>query len=226
MPWRQRQRLSLAERRLVAPSLAQFQLGEGAQGRSFTARAAAHAEETGDPEYLEAVRAFIGEEQRHSAELGRFLDREGIPRREHDAVDGIFRRLRKLGGLRVMVGVLVAAEAVSMAYYRALHDVTGSPLLRALCRQILRDEAQHLRFQGYSLARTGYGWVDAQIHRALVMMAALVVYGGHRELLRAAGRTARSFLQEVLRAHAIVARAAGQPGQYSRSFLMPGSGTG
>ena len=54
-----------------------------------------------------------------------------------------------------------------MPYYSALHDATGSPMLRAICRQILRDEAMHLKYQGQTLARLAQGrgfWLASSTH--------------------------------------------------------------
>lgn len=93
------------------------------------------------------------EEQRHSACLLRFMQREGIPAASSHWVDTVFRRLRVLAGLELSLRVLVSAEIIAIPYYRALGAATRSPLLRAICARILQDEAVHLRFQASSLSR-------------------------------------------------------------------------
>jgi len=69
LPWDDGYRLSGAERAVVIGSIQQFQLGENAQGRRLLERAKAE-----DAEYLQALRLFIKEEQRHSELLCRLLD--------------------------------------------------------------------------------------------------------------------------------------------------------
>src|SRR5260370_19193697 len=95
--------------------------------------------------------AFIAEEQGHSGILGRFLDRERIPRLTNHWLDGIFRRLRKLAGLEACATVLVTAEALAIPFYQALRDATRSRLLRSICVRILHDEAAHLNYQALTL---------------------------------------------------------------------------
>ena len=149
LPWQDSYHLSASRiARLVARSIQQFQLGELARGRGFVRRAA-HA--SGPRErirpFVPTLRLFIEEEQEHSGILGRFLDREQIPRLTNHWLDEIFRRLRKLAGLEACATVLVTAEVLAMPFYQALRDSTGSPLLRAICVRILCDEAAHLNYQ-------------------------------------------------------------------------------
>ncbi len=74
LPWDDGYRLSGAERAMVIQSIQQFQLGENAQGRRLLERA-----KLADAEYVQALRLFIQEEQRHSRLLGRFLAIQGAP---------------------------------------------------------------------------------------------------------------------------------------------------
>ncbi len=185
--------LTAEEREAVTPSLRQFQLGENSDGRTLLRLGREFAEARGEGDYPRSLELFVKEEQRHAAMLGRLLDVEGIARLQEDRVDGVFRWMRKLWRHELMVSVLVAAECVAVPYYSALHDATRSPLLRAICRQVLRDEAMHLAYQGQTLAKLGAGrgfWaasVTRTLHRLLVLAATLVVYGQHRRLWRKAG---------------------------------------
>ena len=97
------------------------------------------------------MKLFIAEEQNHSGILGRFLDREGIPRLTNDWVDGAFRRLRKLAGLDICAMTLVTAEVLAIPFYQALRDATRSALLRSICVRILCDEAAHLNYQALTI---------------------------------------------------------------------------
>jgi hypothetical protein len=205
-------KLEAHERELIAPSLRQFQLGEGANGHTLLRLGREFAAESGEAHYPRSLELFIREEQRHSEMLGRFLDAEGIPRQTKDGVDGVFRLVRRLWRHECMVTVLVSAECVAVPYYTALHDATGSPYLRALCRQILRDEAMHLTYQGQTLAKLTAGrgfWAASAtrtLHRLMVLTAALVVYTQHRRFCLAAGWPLQDFVGSAFQALARVER--------------------
>jgi len=59
---------------------------------------------------------FIREEQRHSALLNSFLDRENIPKLNHHWVDLIFRKMRHLAGFELMLTVLLTAELIAIPF--------------------------------------------------------------------------------------------------------------
>lgn len=194
LPWSETPTLAAAERMAIASSVQQFQLGEGAQGRGFVRRATAFAEREGEAAYVDALRLFIAEEQRHSAVLGRFMDLEGIARLDQHWIDNVFRRLRKLAGLELCVMVLVAAECISVPYYRALHDATASPLLRAICRRILTDESAHLLFQGAALGRIRAARTRRSIrvatpwlHRMILAGTLVAIWRGHAAVFERGG---------------------------------------
>ena len=188
--WDSGPHLTAAELELVAPSLRQFQLGENSEGRNLRACAAEFGAAGKIAHLSEATRFFIQEEQRHSAVLGRFLQREGVPLLERDAIDGAFRWLRKLAGFELAVTVLSTAECLSVPYYSAVRDATQSELLTRICSAILRDEALHLCYQGHvlSLFSRGRGFwresVTRTLHRLLLLGAGCVVYAQHRRLFR------------------------------------------
>lgn len=203
IPWEDPHRLCPDERRAVAASVATFQLGETGEG-TFLKTAAAR---TGDPDYTRAIDLFVAEEGRHARELGRFMEREGIPFRRRHWTNGVFRALRKLLGLELCVVVLVTAETIACVYYRALRDATGSPVLRALCTQILRDEVAHVAFQEESLVRLGSRITGSPAVRRLLLEGSLLaVWGGHRRCLRAGGFTFTRFRREGLRTARAFAR--------------------
>src|SRR5258708_16538739 len=79
LPWQDADRLSDAERRLVARPIQQFQLGEWAHGRGLVRPTSSHPLFAADPRFISVLELFIAEEPGHSRILGRFLDREGIP---------------------------------------------------------------------------------------------------------------------------------------------------
>ena len=210
LPWHDSYQLTSTERRAVARSIQQFQLGEFARGRGFVRRAASHPVLGADSWFVPALRLFIEEEQQHSSILGRFLDRENIPRLRNHWLDRIFRRLRKLAGLEACATVLVTAEVLAIPYYQALRDATGSPLLRAICVRILCDEAKHLNYQALTLGLIR-GRLSEQArafrslcHRTLFHATAVLLWQQHRSVFRAAGWDFRRFWNDAGRTFAFL----------------------
>jgi hypothetical protein len=208
--------LSPEERRAIAPSVQQFQLGENAEGRRLQNRGRAYAAATGDDEFPVALKLFIQEEQRHSATLLRFMQRQGIAALGSHWVDRIFRRVRVLAGLELSLRVLVAAEIIAVPYYRALSRSTGSPALRAISLRILKDEAMHLQFQASMMSRIESARASLvrfaawRAHRLFLLGTCTVVWFEHLSVFRAAGYTFHRFILESLSEfHALECRACG-----------------
>src|SRR5262249_7311040 len=138
-----------------------------------------------------AIKLFIREEQRYARDLGRFLHLAGIPLLQRTWPDTVFRWLRHRAGLELSIRVLITAEIIARVYYIALHNATGSTVLRRLCEQILADEEAHVRFQAERLAilrSRGARWWLKCIHgwqRFLFWGACLVVWWKHGRALRA-----------------------------------------
>src|SRR5262249_46528803 len=163
-----------------------------------------------DPWFIPTLELFIAEEQGHSGILGRFLDRERIPRLTSNWVDGVFRRLRKLAGLEVCAMVLVTAEVLAIPFYQALRDATRSRLLRSICVSILCDEAAHLNSQALTLGlarrplRDGARAIRHFCHAVLFNGTALLLWFQHRQVFRAAGRDFRRFWIDCRRGFALL----------------------
>lgn len=212
LPWEDSYRLTVDELKLVGASIQQFQLGEYARGRGFLRRASAHPVFAADSWFLPTLQLFIAEEQGHSAMLGRFLDREGIPRLEAHWIDGVFRRLRKLAGLEVCVMALVTAEVLAIPFYRALRDATRSPLLRAICVRILCDEVDHLNYQALTvglirrpLSQRAQA-IRSFCHATLFRGTALLLWQQHCTVFKAAGWDFRRFWKDSLQGFARLRR--------------------
>lgn len=203
IPWDEGVDLTPAESAIVARSVQTFQLGESGEGRHILKAAGRYAARTGDTDYPAALRLFIGEEHRHAALLGRILDAAGIPRIQTQWSDGIFRRLRHLGGLELAICVLLTAELIAKIYYAALHAATGSTVIRRACEQILRDEAMHIQFQSERLAllrRSRPHW----LRRISVALQSFFFYGtcavfwlSHRRMLTAGGFPLRRIIRRA-----------------------------
>lgn len=189
-------------------ALQQFQLGEGSNG----ARLLRNAHALDEPELPAAMELFVQEEQRHSAVLGLYMDRQGIPRLREHWLDGCFRWVRSLAGPELMLTVLTTAELMAMPFYRALHDATRCGLLRRICQRILLDEVQHLEFQAINLALCARHRGDAgraltlALQWAALTAASVLVYVMYRRLLRAANVSLLRFWHIAFEAHTPIRR--------------------
>ena len=203
LPWGDAYALTPMEKAAVGPSVQQFQLGEGSNGRRLLARAEEYAELTGDPHFPLALRLFVKEEQRHSAYLARFMTQQGIPLVAKHWVDSAFRGFRHMAGLELSLRVLCTAEIIAVPYYRALASATQSALLRAISARILEDEAAHLRFQswmmaGLNVSRSGaLQRLYAATHAEFLLGTCCVVWREHGPVFRAAGYSFKRFVTEA-----------------------------
>jgi hypothetical protein len=196
--------LTEKERRRIAPSIQQFQLGEGSRGQLLLDRGQKYGRTVNDPLFAGALDIFIQEEQQHSRYLSAFMESQSIPRAHKHWVDSVFRKLRGLAGLELSLTVLVTAELIAVPYYMALRAATGSPILKMICTRILEDESHHLKFQASMLARVASARPAAfhralrELHRFFLLGTILVVWIEHRAVFEAAGYNFRRFKNETL----------------------------
>lgn len=190
--------LSAAEISLIFPSIREFQKGEGSDGSYLFQTAEKFADESGMPEYREAMRWFVKEENWHSAYLGKFMDFYHIKRKEKSFLDKVFRKLRQLGGLKCEITVLVTAEMIALTYYDALSESTDSPALKSICRQMLHDELPHIMFQSYTLSHFKNDMKDRMMRVMLMEITLLFVWGAFHDVYLAGGYNFIRFLKENL----------------------------
>src|SRR5262245_50578517 len=79
IPWERGPQLTPAERALIAPSVQEFQQGEGLEGGYFFRCVADYGRRTGEADYVVAHGLFMAEEKRHARDLARFLGMADIP---------------------------------------------------------------------------------------------------------------------------------------------------
>ena len=181
------------ERKLIGESIATFQLGEQSDGRSLLLAAERYEREHDASPLARIVSLLIAEEQHHAALLGAFMDEHGIPRKRSDWTDQAFRRLRRLAGFELYLSVLVTAELIGKVYYRALEAATGSRQLQTLCRMLVADELAHVGLETDLLRgmhenkSPAARWLQTTALRTFFTGASLVVWFGHRRVLRSAG---------------------------------------
>jgi len=196
------------ERRLIASSIATFQLGEQSEGRTLLRAAQLFAHERRIPVLVRIAELFVREEQRHAALLRAFIEDHRIAPKRTDWTDRVFRLVRRLAGLELYIYILISAELIGIVYYRALEEATDCQRLRVLCRGLVSDELAHIGFESQLLLALRAGRatpVQALIrlaHRAFYAGTAGVVWLTHRSVLRQGGYCARSFLRVCLSQYA------------------------
>lgn len=205
IPWEDAMTLSEEHRRNLFPSLQDFQLGESSEGRHGQARAKSYADRVGDPHYAEAIRLFFAEENRHAGYLACYLGLHGVRPIGRSWTDFIFRRVRRLMGLELLLTVLLTAELIGEVYYRSVRAATGCPALRAICSQLLRDERMHVRFhvERFRFLRKGRWRLRTALQDGLWRWffagTCLAVWWKHGRALRLGGYGFRRFRTEALR---------------------------
>jgi hypothetical protein len=194
IPWESGAGVTENELASIAKSLRAWQLGETSDGAHLTATARKYGASIGDPDFVDCIGLFIGEEQYHGAMLGRFLDLAGVERAHANWGDGIFRASRHaVSRMEVWATPVIMVETHAMIYYNAIRLATKSPVLRRICEQILSDEVPHIRFQCERLAtlhRRRFRWLRAltmAFHRVMFAATTLAIWTGHRRALRAGG---------------------------------------
>jgi hypothetical protein len=196
------------ERRLIASSIATFQLGEQSEGSTLLRVTQQFARKNQLPALVRIMELFIREEQRHAALLQGFMQDHQIRPKRRDLTDRMFRRLRRLAGLELYMSVLISAELIGNVYYRALESATGSQRLKVLCRTLVADELVHVAFESLlllELRAARPSWMRPLMrmaHRGFFVTTAGVVWVAHRSLLRHTGYDARSFLRSCLAQYA------------------------
>ncbi len=200
--------LQPCERRLIAGSIATFQLGEQSEGRGLLQAARQFADRRGMAALGRIMEFIIREEQRHAALLRDFMEDHRIALKTTDWTDRVFRVLRRLAGFELYLHVLIGAELIGMVYYRALEAATDCRRLILLCRVLVSDELAHVGFESQLLLtlRAERGPAAQALlhsaHRAFVASAAAIVWSTHRSVLRRGGFGAGSFIHACLGQHA------------------------
>lgn len=192
----QEPKLTKAEKALIFPSIRAFQKGEGSDGRHLLETVEHFAKEIQEPAYASAMQWFVREENWHSAYLRQYMDFYSVRPLKRTLLDSIFRRLRKTGGLKGEIMVLVTAEMIALCYYDALSRAVDSPALRSICAQMLHDETRHIRFQSYTLSRLGLCWPHFLLRILLMEASSVFVWLAFRKVFRAGGYSFIRFLRK------------------------------
>jgi hypothetical protein len=196
------------ERRLIASSIATFQLGEQSEGRTLLRAVQRFAHGHRIPALVRIAELFIREEQRHAALLRAFMEDHHIPLKRTDWTDQVFRLVRRMAGLELYLYILVSAELIGIVYYRALETATDCQRLIVLCRVLVSDELAHVGFESQLLLALRAGRPAPMqalmrlTHRAFFAGTAGIVWLTHRSVLRRQGYGARGYLRACLSQYA------------------------
>lgn len=181
---------------LIFPSIQAFQKGEGSDGRFLRAAVAAFCEKHDLPDYEKTMELFVREENWHSAYLKQYMAYYKTVELPRSFLDLIFRRLRRFGGLRCEVTVLVTAEIIALTYYSALEHCTDSKVLKSICCQMLQDEAPHIVFQSRTLSWFRNGFMTNFLRKLLMDLTCFWVWGAFHKVYRKGGYSFSRFWRE------------------------------
>ncbi len=192
------------EVRVIRRSLQAWQLGETSDGKNLIRAASRYALRINDPDYLKAIVLFIKEEQKHGANLGRYLDAIGEKRIQKDWGDTLFRKVRHLNtSMESWTLAVLVVESTAQLFYQALKNATACPLLRQVCTDILIDEAYHISFQTERMTELFYAKKPLEqcfsrpIFKCFFFGVALLVWFANRRLLRAGGNTFKTYITKM-----------------------------
>ena len=202
--WNKEPNISETEIDCILHSLQAWQLGETSEGRQLIAAADRYANKTGDPDYLNATKLFIKEEQKHGANLGTYLDRIGKPRIKQNWGDSLFRTVRHLNtSMESWTLAVIVVESTAQIFYQSLKDATGCGLLKEICTDILIDEAYHITYQTEHLAaifesKTPFAksW-RIVVYRHFFYATSLLIWFAHKQLFKAGGNSFSSYFKKM-----------------------------
>ncbi|MBQ9991062.1 MAG: ferritin-like domain-containing protein [Lachnospiraceae bacterium] len=198
MDFSEEKELSTEEKKLIFKSIAAFQKGEGSEGSYLLSASNTFAKIFDQSNYPHAMELFIREENWHSAYLARYMQFHQVEKQQKNFLDGVFRKLRQLGGIRSEVVVLVTAEIIALSYYTALANAASSPLLKKICGQILKDELPHIAFQSYTLSYMKNTLLHRLARILLMEITTVAVWIAYKDLFTAGDYSFRKLMNENL----------------------------
>jgi hypothetical protein len=189
---------------VILPSLQAWQLGETSEGAHLIAASTSYAYDLGDPDYVDAVKLFIKEEQKHGNNLGRYIDKIGRQRVKQNWGDTLFRKVRYFNtSMEIWTLAVIVVESTAQIFYQALKDATDCKLLKEICTDILIDEAHHITFQTERLAIIFDGKSDFSkawrkvAYRYFFYATSALVWVGHKKLFKAGGNTFEMYVRKM-----------------------------
>jgi len=189
---------------IILSALQAWQLGETSEGKHLIAASTKYAYAIGDLAYIDAVKLFIKEEQKHGNNLGLYLDRIGQPRVTKNWGDSLFRRVRYFNtNMEIWTLAVIVVESTAQIFYQSLKDATNCELLKQICNDILIDEAYHITFQTERLAIIYEGKNNFSkawrriVYKYFFYATATLVWIAHRKLFKAGGNSFDSYSRKM-----------------------------
>ncbi|SER87232.1 ferritin-like domain-containing protein [Pedobacter rhizosphaerae] len=184
--------LDRSEKANILKSLQAWQLGETSEGEHSLHASRKYANAINDPDYPDAVKLFIKEEQKHGNNLGRYLDLINEDRIKKDWGDTMFRKIRYYNtNMELWTVAVITVESAAQIFYQALKDATNCKLPKQICTDILIDEAAHITFQRerlyiiFSQKNAFSKFICYHAYSCFFICTSLVVWFAHKKLFKA-----------------------------------------
>ena len=202
--WSIQPAITKQEKDNILYSLKAWQLGETSEGKHLLAAATRYADKIGDPEYVDAVKLFIKEEQKHGSNLGLYIDAIGEQRVKKDWGDTLFRKVRYLNtSMQLWTISVIIVESAAQVFYQALHDATNCRLLKSICHDIILDEAHHIKFQNERMhiifqQKGFYNKALSLLLYSLLFFGTIhLIWLGHKKAFKAGGVSEKDFMRQM-----------------------------
>jgi len=196
--------LTTMERDNILKSLQAWQLGETSDGSNLINATRKYARKLNDENYVEAIKLFIKEEQKHGNNLGKYIDLIGEKRINKNWGDSLFRKFRGLyTDMEYWTIAVITVENAAQVFYQCLKDATNCKLLQQICTDILIDEAPHITFQMerlaiiYSDKSRLVRLLSYHSYSIFYFATALVVWHAHKKLFRAGRVDFKKYLKKM-----------------------------
>mgnify|MGYP001156580018 FL=1 len=192
--WTIKPAISQIEISQILHSLQAWQLGETSDGTHLIRASVLYAKKINDPDYINAVKLFIKEEQKHGNNLGKYLDAINKPRIKQNWGDTLFRKIRYFNtNMEIWTLAVITVESAAQVFYQALKDATACKLLKQICTDILIDEAYHIEFQCERMdiivnnKSAPLKYISRHIYPVFFFATSLVVWMAHKKAFKAGG---------------------------------------
>jgi len=202
--WSQAPGITDHELKPVLKSLQAWQLGETSEGKNLIKASTKYAAKVGDALYVDAVKLFIKEEQKHGNNLGKYLDAIGKPRIKKDWGDTLFRKIRYFNAsMELWTLAVITVENAAQIFYQSLKDASNCSLLKEICTDILIDEAPHIKFQQERLSiifRTKSPEARAvsfYCYKYFYLATTWLVWIAHKRLFKAGGNDFKKYYRKM-----------------------------
>jgi hypothetical protein len=202
--WELQPIISPQEKAAILPSLQAWQLGETSDGAHLVHASSIYARRINDSDYVEAVKLFIKEEQKHGNNLGRYLDAIHQPRIKKNWGDTLFRKIRYFNSnMEIWTLAVITVESAAQVFYQSLKDASSCPLLKQICTDILIDEAYHIEFQTERMGiifehkLDDIKFISHYLYPVFFFGTALVVWMAHKKAFKAGGTDWSKYIRKM-----------------------------